>query len=235
MTEHATTLLLVRHGHVEGIEPARFRGRVEVPLTELGHRQAAALRDRIAAEWVPDAISASPMGRCVDTGSVIASAFGLTVEAVAGLTDLHYGAWQWLTEAEVHARWTEEWVRWQHTPHLVKFPEGERLSDLAKRAVNALHIILHAHCGGTVVIVTHDSVNRVLLLHALDLPLSHYRAIAQAPCGLNALSFDSGRFNVRTINETGHLLRLCIGRRCHPNWLRAPVKLTSSTKHLTGL
>jgi hypothetical protein len=36
-----TRILMVRHGHVEGIEPPRFRGRRELPLTELGQRQAA--------------------------------------------------------------------------------------------------------------------------------------------------------------------------------------------------
>ena len=37
-----TTILLTRHGHVDGIKPKRFRGRENLPLTELGHRQAAA-------------------------------------------------------------------------------------------------------------------------------------------------------------------------------------------------
>ena len=35
-----TKLILVRHGHVRGISPERFRGRAELPLTELGRREA---------------------------------------------------------------------------------------------------------------------------------------------------------------------------------------------------
>ena len=37
-------LVLVRHGHVEGISPERFRGRRDVDLSELGVRQAHVLR-----------------------------------------------------------------------------------------------------------------------------------------------------------------------------------------------
>ena len=32
----ATTIVWVRHGHVPGITPARFRGRTEIELTERG-------------------------------------------------------------------------------------------------------------------------------------------------------------------------------------------------------
>ena len=43
-----TKIILTRHGHVEGIKPARFRGRTELPLTELGQAQAKAVAARIA-------------------------------------------------------------------------------------------------------------------------------------------------------------------------------------------
>lgn len=42
-----TTLLLVRHGHVPGIEPATFRGRTDIELTERGVHEA-----HLTAEWI---------------------------------------------------------------------------------------------------------------------------------------------------------------------------------------
>lgn len=200
------TCLLVRHGHVEGIDPPRFRGRADLPLTPLGHRQAEALRDRIAREWSPEAIYASPLRRCVHTGATVGQPASLVPGLAPELLDLDYGQWQGLTHAEVRAKWPKDWDRWQQTPQLAEFPGGETLAGLVKRVTNALHAILNAHRGQTVAIVAHDSVNRVLLLHALDLPLSRYRTLAQAPCGLNVLQFDGGRFKVVTVNETGHLL-----------------------------
>jgi broad specificity phosphatase PhoE len=44
-----TKIILVRHGHVEGISPERFRGRAELELTTEGRRQAKATARRIRA------------------------------------------------------------------------------------------------------------------------------------------------------------------------------------------
>ena len=46
-----THLILMRHGHVEGIYPERFRGLAEIPLSPLGIRQAEALAERVSARY----------------------------------------------------------------------------------------------------------------------------------------------------------------------------------------
>ena len=48
-----TNVILTRHGHVDWIAPERFRGRAELPLSELGKRQAEALGRRVAEGWKP--------------------------------------------------------------------------------------------------------------------------------------------------------------------------------------
>lgn len=208
MTAGSTTCILVRHGHVEGIQPPRFRGRAELPLTPLGERQAQALRNRIAAQWNPVAVYSSPMSRCLRTAAILAGPLDLAVEPVDDLIDFDYGQWQGLSKDEVHQRWPEEYARWQRMPHLVSIPQGENLRVISTRATRALHDILRRHRGETVVVVAHDSINRVLLLHALDLPLTRYRSIAQAPCALNVLEYAGGQCAIHTINETGHTLGL---------------------------
>ena len=55
-----TKIILARHGHVEGITPERFRGRLDLPLTALGRRQIAATSRRINAAWRIAAIYTSP-------------------------------------------------------------------------------------------------------------------------------------------------------------------------------
>lgn len=56
-----------------------------------------------------------------------------------------------------------------------------------------------------IVLVSHESVNRAILLHALDLPLSHYWTLDQSPCCINEVEFFGDRFLVRRINDTAHL------------------------------
>src|SRR5437763_1239851 len=91
-----TKLILVRHGHVEGISPERFRGRAELPLTETGHREADATAKRIAASWRPAAVYTSPLGRCAETGAAIGKALGLAPSVLLRLNDIDYGADGWV-------------------------------------------------------------------------------------------------------------------------------------------
>jgi len=51
-----TKIILVRHGHVEGITPERFRGRADLELTQQGRRQAEDTAARIKASWAPAAL-----------------------------------------------------------------------------------------------------------------------------------------------------------------------------------
>jgi len=169
-----TTLLLTRHGHVEGIHPERFRGRAELPLTELGVRQAQAVARLIAASWEPAAIYTSPMGRCIATGQEIARACGADATVLEELNDLDYGDWQGQTHEAVRAHSPYSFELWRRTPHLMRFPGGELLQDLVARIDEALRFALRRHSSETVVFVGHNSGNRALLLKLLDQPLSAY-------------------------------------------------------------
>jgi len=200
-----TRILLVRHGHVEGIAPERFRGRADLPLTDLGVAQARAVAKRIASGWRPIRAYTSPLSRCIATGATIAEACGLSTEIMNELIDIDYGAWQGRTCAEIEQSEPKLYATWRSTPHLVRFPQGDSLQDLAARAADALRLVLARHPEESVVLVGHDSVNRALLLQLLDQPLSAYWRLAQSPCCINEIEVVDGRVQVLRANETAHL------------------------------
>jgi len=68
-----------------------------------------------------------------------------------------------------------------------------------------LRFVLNRHHGETVVLVSHDSFNRALLLHLLEMPLSSYWRIAQSPCCINEIDIADGNVRVHSLNETAHL------------------------------
>ncbi|HEX3498224.1 MAG TPA: histidine phosphatase family protein [Stellaceae bacterium] len=200
-----TKIILTRHGHVEGITPERFRGRLDLPLTALGHRQIDATSRRINAAWRVAAIYTSPMSRGVITGQAIAASAGQTASPLPGLNDIDYGEWQGLTRDEAAGRWPDSVATWYRAPQLAQPPCGETLQDVLARVAAMLGDVLAQHSDDTIVLVGHDSVNRVILMHALDLPLSRYWFFKQEPCAINELDFVDGAFAIRTINETYHL------------------------------
>jgi broad specificity phosphatase PhoE len=200
-----TKIILVRHGHVEGISPERFRGRADLALTPEGRRQAEATARRIEASWTPAALYTSPLSRSHATAEAIGKPFALTPTPVPGLMDIDYGEWQGLTPDEVRRKWPEPLDTWYRVPHWAAIPGGESLQDVLVRAVAALRDVIGRHPGETVVLVGHDSVNRVILLHALELPLSRYRRLGQDPCAINEIDFSAGEATVRSVNGTYHL------------------------------
>lgn len=202
-----TTLILMRHGHVEGIDPPRFRGRAELPLSPLGMLQAQALAHRIAKRYASAALYTSPMGRCIQTGAPIAQALEIEPHALDGLQDLDYGQWQGLTHDTVRERWPEQYSNWRERPQRVRFPDGESLQDLVARTAKGLHEVLQRHPepSDVVMLIGHDSVNRAMLLQLLDQPLCAYWRLAQSPCCINQIEIRGLEATVQRINDTAHL------------------------------
>ena len=200
-----TKIILVRHGHVEGIHPPRFRGREDLPLTERGKAEALAVARRISERWQPACVYTSPLSRCVFTGAAIASACKIQSQSIEELNDIDYGSWKMKTFAEMQATQGELYASWFATPHLVRFPGGDSLQELASRAADALRIALERHSDQTVVMVAHDSINRALLVQLADLPLSSYWRLVQEPCCINEIDIAANRILIRSINDTSHL------------------------------
>lgn len=201
----STTILLVRHGEVEGIQPERFRGRRDLALTEKGAAQARALADRIGAHHRPDAIYASPLSRTMATAEAIAGRLGLSVEREPDLVDVDYGEWHGLSVDQARERWPHEIDLWLHAPQLARIPGGESLPIVLARVARVLDRVTRKHPDGLVVLVAHESVNRVMLLVALDMPLSGYWRIPQKPCCINEIDACGDGFVVARVNDAAHL------------------------------
>ena len=206
--DRMTQMILIRHGHVAGIAPARFRGRADLRLTDLGLSQARAASERVRSSWAVAAVYTSPMSRCLHTARIIAEPFDLAPQAIDALNDIDYGQWQGLTPDEARARWPEEVELWYRRPDLARIAGGETLPDVLARVARGLRLLIDQHPEDTLVLVGHDCVNRVILLHALELALSRYWHLGQAPCAINQIDARKDGFSVQSINETCHLQRL---------------------------
>src|SRR3954447_23256489 len=100
-------LWLVRHGETEWSAAGRHTGRTEVPLTEAGERQAAALRPMLA-DLSPALVLCSPRDRAQETARLA----GLRVdETTADLAEWDYGEYEGRTTHEIHCA-DPTWSLW---------------------------------------------------------------------------------------------------------------------------
>lgn len=201
-----TCIVLVRHGHVEGIDPPRFRGQTDLPLTARGLRQAEKTRDLLSNLPQPAAAYASPLSRCMMTAEIILQPGSLTVTPMPSFLDINYGNWQGHLYQQVEQTDPDGFAQWFAAPHLAVIPGGETLLQLAARVAETMRVIIARHRGATVLLVGHDTVNRVMLLLALDLPLSRFWHLRQDPCAVNVVTHDDASgWRVASMNEALHL------------------------------
>ena len=129
-SKRMTKILLIRHGHVEGIKPERFRGREPLELTAQGRAEAVAAANRIAGRWRPRTIYTSPMGRCVKTAEAVAKICAVAVQTCNDLNDLDYGAWQFKTFQQAKAEDPMLFAAWFATPTWSAFREANHCRTL---------------------------------------------------------------------------------------------------------
>jgi alpha-ribazole phosphatase/probable phosphoglycerate mutase len=183
-----TRIYLIRHGQVAGYEEKRYNGHADVPLTAEGEAQFGLLQLR----WKNKSISAiysSDPSRCQIGARLVAADHDLAVQVDARLRELHIGAWEGKTWAELQELYPQEWQARLADIVNYQVPQGESLTDLATRVRPVIAGIVAAHRGAEVVVVAHGGTNRVILLDAIGAPLSCLFAIEQSYGCLNIIDY----------------------------------------------
>jgi len=147
------TLLLVRHGQSEWNAAGLMQGQTpHVPLTGLGHAQAAAAAAELAA-LRPGALLSSDLLRAVQTAEHCARATGLRVETAPALREQGYGALEGRPSRELWdvVDWTD--------PHW-SAPGGESLAELHGRVEAFLKNLAAEPPADVIALVTHGDTIR---------------------------------------------------------------------------
>ena len=196
-------IILARHGETEWNVKEVFRGTIDIELNETGAKQAELLA-RYLSESKVDAVYSSPLKRALETAEAIARYHQLPVAITTGLKDFDYGEWQGLPHQEVKTRYRELYVKWLTAPHQVEMPGGECLGDVRERAVDVVNDTITKY-RGTVVLVSHRVVNKVLICALLGLDNSHFWNIKLDTCGITTFLYENGRFVLASHNDTSFL------------------------------
>ncbi|MFC2005699.1 histidine phosphatase family protein [Chloroflexota bacterium] len=198
-----TEIILVRHGETKWNVEEIFRGRIDVELSETGIQQAELLAEYLRDVKI-EAIYSSPLKRTIRTAAAIASYHKPEIEIAPGLIDLDYGEWQGLPHQEVKDKYKELYTEWIDCPHQVTMLGGESLSNVRQRAIGVVDEVI-AKCEGTVLLVSHRVVNKVLICALLGLDDSHFWNIRQDTCGITTFTYENKQFMLTEHNNTSYL------------------------------
>jgi probable phosphoglycerate mutase len=204
-------ILLVRHGETPWNREGRYQGRTDIPLSETGQAQVAALGKRLAHLPIHRAY-ASPLSRAKNTAEAILAGREVPLWLDAGLLEISHGEWEGKLATEVELSHAEMFGVWRTSPgrHSPAGPGAETLGDVETRAWQ----VLEKACrdlgeNETALIAAHDAVNRVLLCRVLGIPLERVWSFRQAPASLNVLAGPSlDELQVVRMNDSEHVAPL---------------------------
>lgn len=198
-------LYLVRHGESAWNQLHLYTGQQDVPLSELGQRQAARVADALADISFAE-IYTSPLQRAYATAEPTARAHQQPVTFDARLAEIHHGAWEGHPASAIRERYARDYLLWQTQPQQVQMPGGESLNDVARRVNLFLQDVLAKHADGNVLIVTHDAVLRVIVLETLLMGLEYFWRWRFDNASVSVMErLTDGHFRLKSLNDCHHL------------------------------
>jgi probable phosphoglycerate mutase len=200
-----TRIFLVRHGATTLTAEDRFAGATDVPLSDDGREQVRRLAARLSDDGLT-AVYASPLGRTVETASILAAPHGLEVQTRDGLREISHGRWEQMTRREVETQFPDEAAAWDEDPYTFAPLGGESGLTVTARALPVLMEIVRTNPDGKVLVVSHKATIRLLLSSLLGFDPRRYRDnLDQSPAALNVVDFKGPvRARLTLFNDTSH-------------------------------
>jgi broad specificity phosphatase PhoE len=191
-------LFLARHGQT--LAEGSFYGHDDVPLSPAGRAQMERLAAHLGGHELA-AVYASDLQRARAGAELVAAARGLAVRVDPRLREMHLGCLEGLGRDAALARHPELAGRDYASMVEYRMPGGgESLVDVWQRVAPALAELRRRHGGERVALVSHNSVNRLILGDALGLPVGAVFSFAQDYGCLNVIDYRHGRPVVLLLN-----------------------------------
>lgn len=198
-------ILIVRHVESEANRSGVGLGRADSPPTDRGLIQLEATIRALRSETITRVVT-SPLSRARLLAEGIAQSHRLAAETRDGLIELDVGELEGVEWPIVRERFGEFLSNWRGDDSVrVPMPGGESLLDVLNRSAPLFDELVQDPSEGTGVIVTHNFVVKMLVVHALEMPPRAWRRIDTGLCGITAFRITDGVPTVERLNDRHHL------------------------------
>jgi alpha-ribazole phosphatase/probable phosphoglycerate mutase len=206
-----TTLYLIRHGETRDAHPKRYKGNIDVPLSENGENQMEKLSKYIVEKNLDrlHTVYSSDLSRAVKSAEIIAKPHGLKPVIVKELRERNFGIWEGMSFDEIKEQYPVEFEAWAGNPLKFSPMEGESTLEVKDRSLKALNDILEEQNNRNpeqgragIAIVSHGGIIRIVLCYLLGIPLDNIFRIEQDFGALNIVEFHDNFPVVKLLNRT---------------------------------
>ncbi|MEM7473471.1 MAG: histidine phosphatase family protein [Planctomycetota bacterium] len=159
-------VLLIRPGCTTFDEEGRIKGALDIPLSELGNKQALQLADSLK-ETKLDCLYVAPAESAQASGKLICDYNFCRSKTLDCLRNLDHGLWQGKLVSEVKRLQPKVYRQFQENPEGMCPPEGETIEQAIERIQASMQKLVRKHDGGSIGLVVPQpmaSIVRYVLL-----------------------------------------------------------------------
>lgn len=180
-----TTIDLIRHG--EPVGGSRYRGQIDDPLSDKGWQQ---MRNAVADHCPWQRIVSSPLSRCADFATEVASRHELPLSFDERFMEIGFGDWEGQTRDQISAQDPQALQQFYQDPIQFRPPGAETLSAFQSRVVSAWDDLVVTAAGQQCLLVAHAGVIRMIILHLLGMPLERMFRLYVRNAGISRIRID---------------------------------------------
>lgn len=200
-----TELYFVRHGQTPANVRHQFAGVTDVPLDDLGKRQAELVASRFKSIEI-DTIVSSPLQRAHYTAQQIGGVTGHTPKVMDNLKEMNFGDAEMLTVNEILDNYGHLMpALGDLRDTTMQWPNGESRIEFHDRVLKSVNSILHDYADQRVAVVCHGGVIASVLSHLEDGPRNDFVRYRIANCSITHMSVTPDETVIHAWNDFSHL------------------------------
>lgn len=197
-------LVFIRHAHSTANDAGILSGQLPgVSLSKKGEKQAQNLVERIGGSSF-DSARVSPLQRCEETISPwLKSKYAKGLKSYQiddALIEMDYGSWSGRKLSSLSRE--KMWKEIQERPSNVKFPDGERMRTMQRRALTSVSSALTEKRNGTHLFVSHGDVIKALVASLLKIKLDDFQSLVIDPASITVIDFDGSKSRLLAFNDS---------------------------------
>ncbi|MBQ4154674.1 MAG: histidine phosphatase family protein [Clostridia bacterium] len=201
-----TELYLVRHCEALGNVTKVFQGVSDFDITERGQVQLNLLAERFKTVEL-DAVYSSPLIRAKKTADAINKYHNLPIKINKKLIEIDGGEIEGVCWVDFPTTRPVIEYHWLMEPHKFHVPGGEPMTNVYKRAWEAILEIINENKGKKVAIASHGCTIRNIICRAMGKPIEQLNSVDWADnTGVYLLHFDEEELpRIIYANDFSHL------------------------------
>ncbi|KGP92308.1 phosphoglycerate mutase [Pontibacillus chungwhensis BH030062] len=192
-------IILIRHGESEADLLNVHEGRADFSLTELGHKQAQTMAERVSLDFPPEVIWTSTLKRAKETTSCLIDRLNSEINYEADLMEHNNGVFAGVPFEEAAK------LSMPKEPH-DRFPEGESFIEFRMRIERIFSkIVTSSTQHKRIAIVAHGGVINNILQAFLKNPVNQDFWFKTDDTGIHLVEMKEDERVIHFLNDTSHL------------------------------